>query len=418
MWTFFDGLNPEQRRAAEAVRGPVCILAGAGSGKTTTITRRIAHQVGSGAFRADQILAVTFTDKAAGEMRARLAALGATGVEARTFHSAALAQLHRFAPDARRRGSCRPRRCSLRQIAQLAPAALQVPAGRRPRHRDRVGQEPAHPARRATSPRSTTTSRRSRRDLMHTRLPRVRAAARRDRGEIDFEDLLELAIRHLRERRAGARATSATATAPSPSTSTRTSTCSSRRCSTSGSARATTSASSATTTSRSTPSPVRRRGSSSAMPAAVPARDGGPARGELPLDAAGARAREPARAAARRRREGAARDAAGRARAVLRPFATPARTSWRRRASRGPQLEGVPLEEIGDPLPHERAPGRLRGGAARGGHSVPGLVAPRARRGALRCSTAKLARRPPTSVPLALEAGWLEQRRRSSASAS
>ncbi len=90
----FANLNPEQRRAVEAVRGPVCILAGAGSGKTTTITRRIANQVLSGAFRADQILAVTFTDKAAGEMRARLAALGATGVRAQTFHAAALGQLH------------------------------------------------------------------------------------------------------------------------------------------------------------------------------------------------------------------------------------------------------------------------------------------------------------------------------------
>ena len=90
----FANLNPEQRRAVEAVRGPVCILAGAGSGKTTTITRRIANQVLSGAFRADEILAVTFTDKAAGEMRARLAALGATGVRAQTFHAAALGQLH------------------------------------------------------------------------------------------------------------------------------------------------------------------------------------------------------------------------------------------------------------------------------------------------------------------------------------
>src|SRR5438094_7429473 len=86
-------MNPEQRRAAEAVGGPVCILAGAGSGKTTTITRRIAWQVASGARRSDEILAVTFTDKAAGEMRSRLKRLGVDGVETRTFHSAALAQL-------------------------------------------------------------------------------------------------------------------------------------------------------------------------------------------------------------------------------------------------------------------------------------------------------------------------------------
>ena len=90
------GLNPEQRLAAEAVRGPVCILAGAGSGKTTTITHRIANQVATGAFLSEQILAVTFTDKAAGEMRSRLAALGVERVRAATFHSAALAQLSYF----------------------------------------------------------------------------------------------------------------------------------------------------------------------------------------------------------------------------------------------------------------------------------------------------------------------------------
>ncbi|MGH3023432.1 MAG: UvrD-helicase domain-containing protein, partial [Gaiellaceae bacterium] len=93
----FAGLNPEQRRAVEAVRGPVCILAGAGSGKTTTITRRIANQVATGTFAPTEILAVTFTDKAATEMRSRLAELGAAGVPARTFHAAALAQLHYFA---------------------------------------------------------------------------------------------------------------------------------------------------------------------------------------------------------------------------------------------------------------------------------------------------------------------------------
>src|SRR3954449_4416864 len=95
----FAELNPEQRRAVEAVRGPVCVLAGAGSGKTTTITRRIANQVLTGAFSPSQILAVTFTDKAAGELGARLARLGVTGVPARTFHAAALAQLHHFVPE-------------------------------------------------------------------------------------------------------------------------------------------------------------------------------------------------------------------------------------------------------------------------------------------------------------------------------
>ncbi len=80
------------------MRGPVAILAGAGTGKTTTITRRIACQVGSGAFDASQILAVTFTDKAAGELKRRLVALGVEGVEARTFHSAALSQLSRLWP--------------------------------------------------------------------------------------------------------------------------------------------------------------------------------------------------------------------------------------------------------------------------------------------------------------------------------
>src|SRR5919199_700799 len=91
-----EGLNPEQVRAATATQGPVAILAGAGTGKTTTITRRVAYQVATGTFAADAILAVTFTEKAASELKARLARLGVSGVEARTFHAAALSQLGRM----------------------------------------------------------------------------------------------------------------------------------------------------------------------------------------------------------------------------------------------------------------------------------------------------------------------------------
>jgi ATP-dependent DNA helicase UvrD/PcrA len=186
------GLNPEQRRAAEAVRGPVCILAGAGSGKTTTITRRIAWQVASGAFRSDELLAVTFTDKAAGEMRGRLQRLGVDGVEARTFHSAALSQLRR----ARGEGPGRilsTKALLLRQIGNTLPRPYRFrPAGdlatevewaknRRlspeSYRRGLAGHEPPVPP-----------------DLMarvFREYERRKAAA----GLVDFEDLLELAVR-------------------------------------------------------------------------------------------------------------------------------------------------------------------------------------------------------------------------------
>ena len=71
-----SSLDPDQRAAAEAVRGPVCILAGAGTGKTRTITHRIAHAVLTGTVDAEGVLAVTFTARAAGELRGRLRALG------------------------------------------------------------------------------------------------------------------------------------------------------------------------------------------------------------------------------------------------------------------------------------------------------------------------------------------------------
>ena len=93
-----DALDPEQREVAEALRGPVRVLAGAGTGKTRAITHRIAHGVASNVYAPHEVLAVTFTTRAAGEMRARLRALGAGGVQARTFHSAALRQLRYFWP--------------------------------------------------------------------------------------------------------------------------------------------------------------------------------------------------------------------------------------------------------------------------------------------------------------------------------
>src|SRR5215207_285424 len=93
-----EGLDPEQREVALALRGPVRVLAGAGTGKTRAITHRIAYGVASGVYNPTEVLAVTFTTRAAGEMRSRLAALGAPGVQARTFHAAALRQARYFWP--------------------------------------------------------------------------------------------------------------------------------------------------------------------------------------------------------------------------------------------------------------------------------------------------------------------------------
>lgn len=92
------GLDDEQRAAAVTLTGPLCILAGAGTGKTRAITRRIAYGVRTGTYDPHRVLAVTFTARAAAEMRSRLASLGAPGVQARTFHAAALRQLQYFWP--------------------------------------------------------------------------------------------------------------------------------------------------------------------------------------------------------------------------------------------------------------------------------------------------------------------------------
>jgi DNA helicase II / ATP-dependent DNA helicase PcrA len=93
-----EALDPEQRAVATTLDGPVCVLAGAGTGKTRALTHRIAYAAHTGAVDPAQVLAVTFTTRAAGEMRGRLGALGVPNVQARTFHSAALRQARYFWP--------------------------------------------------------------------------------------------------------------------------------------------------------------------------------------------------------------------------------------------------------------------------------------------------------------------------------
>jgi DNA helicase-2/ATP-dependent DNA helicase PcrA len=185
-------LNSEQQRAVEAVRGPVCILAGAGSGKTTTITHRVANQVASGAFRSDEILAVTFTDKAAGEMRGRLDELGVPGVRCSTFHAAALGQLKFFAAEPPRKilaskalplryiGNTLRRPYRFRPAADLATEIEWAKNRRIPpaEYLSSLGDhEPPIPP-----------------DLM-LRVYREYERRKADQGYYDFEDLIELAIR-------------------------------------------------------------------------------------------------------------------------------------------------------------------------------------------------------------------------------
>ncbi|WP_078510323.1 ATP-dependent DNA helicase UvrD2 [Streptomyces himastatinicus] len=198
-----EGLDPEQREVATALHGAVCVLAGAGTGKTRAITHRIAYGVRAGILQPASVLAVTFTNRAAGEMRGRLRQLGAGGVQARTFHSAALRQLQYFWPKAV--GGDVPRLAERKvQLVAEAAARCRVRLDRN-ELRDVTGEiewskvtqtvPEDYPAAAAKHGREAP------RDPAE--IGRIYAGyeqLKRDRGVIDFEDVLLLTVGVLEER--------------------------------------------------------------------------------------------------------------------------------------------------------------------------------------------------------------------------
>ena len=199
-----SALDPEQRQAAEAVRGPVCILAGAGTGKTRAITHRVAHMVVSGVADPGQILAVTFTTRAAGEMRERLRGLGVAGVQARTFHSAALRQLQYFWP--RIAGGGRPSIIESK-LPTIRAAAARVrlavdPTGQRDLASEIEWAKAALVTPDAYSAVATSAGRQPPYDVASVQ--KVFAAYEElntERGQLDFEDLLLLTAAAIEEHR-------------------------------------------------------------------------------------------------------------------------------------------------------------------------------------------------------------------------
>ena len=186
-------LDPEQRQAVEAVTGPVCILAGAGTGKTRAITHRIAAMVHGGTAAPAQILAVTFTTRAAGEMRGRLRALGVERVQARTFHSAALRQLRYFWP----RLSAGPQPT----IIESKLPSIRVAAGRLRVHLNPAGQRDAASEIEWAKAAQVPTDSYAAQSAAAGRQPPLDAATMQkliaayedvnnERGQFDFEDLL------------------------------------------------------------------------------------------------------------------------------------------------------------------------------------------------------------------------------------
>ena len=195
--SLLDDLDPAQHEAVLITAGPLCILAGAGTGKTRVISRRVAYALSTGIVRPRDVLVVTFTDKAAGEMRNRLGSLGYPGVTAATFHAAALRQLRHFWP--RVQGGDPPRILESK-IPILAPLAAQLPGGYRYREvRDLAAEIEWAKARRIRPADYTDRAGTLQRDaplppeLMAGLFRRYESALQRA-GMIDFEDMLARTI--------------------------------------------------------------------------------------------------------------------------------------------------------------------------------------------------------------------------------
>ncbi len=191
-----DGLNDAQREAVEAVTGPVVILAGAGTGKTRVISHRVAHAVAVGAVDPRRALLVSFTDKAASEMMARVGALGMPPVAARTFHSAALAQLRHYWP-ARHDGAPLPAILDA-PWRLVGPLARRLPGGYRfTPARDLIDEIEWARSRRIPPERYEAEAGLRSPPIpmeLFVRLYRDYGSAKRREGLIDFHDMLTMTV--------------------------------------------------------------------------------------------------------------------------------------------------------------------------------------------------------------------------------
>ena len=190
------GLNPEQRQAAEAVAGPVAILAGAGTGKTRVISHRVAYAVATGAVDEREVLVVSFTTKAAGEMTHRLRALGMTRATASTLHAAALRQLRYFWPS--RYGAELPEPLPSK-LGIIGPLARNLPGGYRFTSAKDLADEVEWAKNRRIPPADYEATALARKppvpaELM-ARLYAEYEATKQRAGRLDYEDFLEQAIR-------------------------------------------------------------------------------------------------------------------------------------------------------------------------------------------------------------------------------